>query len=33
MSENTYQMEKKLWQTPIITEGNMKKIREEDMEN
>ncbi len=33
MGENTYPMDKKLWETPTITEMNVKKIREEEMEN
>ena len=33
MDINTYPMDKKPWETPIITEVNVKKIREEDMEN
>ncbi|MFZ9695228.1 MAG: hypothetical protein ACO3AY_05070 [Chitinophagaceae bacterium] len=33
MGENTYLMDKKPWETPIITEVNVKKIREEEMEN
>jgi len=33
MGINTYPMDKKPWETPIITEVNVKKIREEDMEN
>ncbi len=33
MGINTYSMDKKPWETPIITEVNVKKIREEEMEN
>ncbi len=33
MGENTYLMDKKPWETPTITEVNVKKIREEEMEN
>ena len=32
MGENTYLMDKKPWETPTITEVNVKKIREEEME-
>jgi hypothetical protein len=33
MGINTYPMDKKPWETPTITEVNVKKIREEEMEN
>jgi hypothetical protein len=33
MGINTYPMDKKSWETPTITEVNVKKIREEEMEN
>ena len=33
MGENTYLMDKKPWETPTITEVNVKKIKEEEMEN
>ena len=32
MGKNTYPMDKKPWETPIITEVNVKKIREEEIE-
>jgi hypothetical protein len=33
MDINTYPMDKKPWETPTIIEVNVKKIREEEMEN
>ena len=33
MGINTYPMDKKPWETPTITEVNVKKIKEEEMEN
>ncbi len=33
MGKNTYPMDKKPWETPTITEVNVKKIQEEEMEN
>ena len=33
MGINTYPMDKKPWETPTIIEVNVKKIREEEMEN
>jgi hypothetical protein len=33
MGINTYPMDKKSWETPNIIEVNVKKIREEEMEN
>jgi hypothetical protein len=33
MGINTYPMDKKPWEPPTITEVNVKKIREEEMEN
>jgi hypothetical protein len=33
MGINTYLMDKKPWETPTITEVNVKKTREEEMEN
>ncbi len=33
MGKNTYPMNKKPWETPTIKEVNVKKIREEEMEN
>ena len=33
MGINTYPMDKKPWETPTIKEVNVKKIREEEMEN
>jgi hypothetical protein len=33
MGINTYPMDKKPWETPTITEVNVRKIREEEMEN
>jgi hypothetical protein len=33
MGINTYSMDKKPWETPTITEVNVKKIRDEEMEN
>jgi hypothetical protein len=33
MGINTYPIDKKPWETPSIIEVNVKKIREEEMEN
>ena len=33
MGINTYPMDKKPWEKPTIKEVNVKKIREEEMEN
>ncbi len=33
MGKNTYPGDKKPWETPTIIEVNVKKIREEEMEN
>jgi len=33
MGNNTYPVDKKPWETPKIIEVNVKKIREEEMEN
>jgi hypothetical protein len=33
MGKNTYQTDKKPWETPTIIEVNVKKIREEEIEN
>ena len=32
MGKNTYPVDKKPWETPTITEVNVKKIREEEIE-
>jgi len=33
MGKNTYPTDKKPWETPTITEVNVRKIREEEMGN